>query len=210
MSTSVSLAETSIELARAGREFYRRGWALGTSGNYSALRSRDPMRVCITASGVDKGGIDETNFLELDGNAEILQGFGKPSAETLLHLNVYRLRSDAGAVMHTHSVWGTLLSDEFFSGGAIKIDGYEMLKGLAGVTTHEHTEYVPIIENSQDYVALSHVLENVLSGNPYAHGIYLRRHGLYTWGKDIAEARRHIEIFEFLFEVLGRNLSRSR
>jgi len=210
MSTSVSLAETSIELARAGREFYRRGWALGTSGNYSALLSRDPMRVCITASGVDKGGIDETNFLELDGNAEILQGFGKPSAETLLHLNVYRLRSDAGAVMHTHSVWGTLLSDEFFSGGAIKIDGYEMLKGLAGVTTHEHTEYVPIIENSQDYVALSHVLENVLSGNPYAHGIYLRRHGLYTWGKDIAEARRHIEIFEFLFEVLGRNLSRSR
>lgn len=210
MSTSVSLAETSIELARAGREFYRRGWALGTSGNYSALLSRDPMRVCITASGVDKGGIDETNFLELDGNSEILQGFGKPSAETLLHLNIYRLRSDAGAVMHTHSVWGTLLSDEFFSGGAIKIGGYEMLKGLAGVTTHEHTEYVPIIENSQDYVALSHVLENVLSGNPYAHGIYLRRHGLYTWGKDIAEARRHIEIFEFLFEVLGRNLSRSR
>lgn len=205
-----ALRDHTAELSHAGREFYRRGWALGTSGNYSALLSRDPTRVCITASGVDKGGIDETNFLELDGNSEILQGFGKPSAETLLHLNIYRLRSDAGSVMHTHSVWGTLLSDEFFSDGAIKIDGYEMLKGLAGITTHEHIEYVPIIENSQDYVALSHVLENVLKGNPNAHGIYLRRHGLYTWGKDIAEARRHVEIFEFLFEVIGRNLSRSR
>ena len=79
-----------------------------------------------------------------------------------------------------------------------------MLKGLAGITTHEHKELVPIVENSQDYIALSHVIENVLRENPKIHGIYLRRHGLYTWGKDVAEAKRHIEIFEFLFEVLGR------
>jgi methylthioribulose-1-phosphate dehydratase len=111
-----------------------------------------------------------------------------------------------GAILHTHSVWGTILSDVFFENGAIEIEGYEMLKGLTGVVTHEHKEILPIIENSQDYVALSHVVENVLRENPACHGIYLRRHGLYTWGKDVTEAKRHVEIFEFLFEVLGRQI----
>ena len=116
------------------------------------------------------------------------------------------MRSNVGAILHTHSVWGTILSDIFYQNGAIEIEGYEMLKGLSGVTTHEHGEILPIIENSQDYVALSHVVDNTLRENPEVHGIFLRRHGLYTWGENIAEARRHIEIFEFLFEVLGRNL----
>ena len=195
--------DLSIRLASCGREFYRRGWVLGTSGNFSAKISDDPLRLCITSSGNDKGSLDETHFLEIDDNSEVLQGFGKPSAETLIHLAIYRFHN-TGAILHTHSVWGTILSDVFYENGAIAIEGYEMLKGLAGITTHEHREFVPIVENSQDYIALSHVIENVLRENPKIHGIYLRRHGLYTWGKDVAEAKRHIEIFEFLFEVLGR------
>jgi methylthioribulose-1-phosphate dehydratase len=203
-------SNAAIALAEAGRGFYQRGWVLGTSGNFSALISREPIRICLTASGFDKGSLDETNFLELGENAEILQGAGKPSAETLLHLAIYRLRPEAASIMHTHSVWGTILSDIFFEHGAIEIQGYEMLKGLAGVATHEHTESVPIIENSQDYTALAHVIENVMRDNRDSHGVYLRRHGLYTWGKDIAEAKRHIEIFEFLFEVLGRSQNHLR
>jgi methylthioribulose-1-phosphate dehydratase len=206
MSEKTTISSPSAELAEAGQEFYRRGWVLGTSGNFSALLARKPLRVCVTASGLEKGKLDETNFLELDDDAEILQGFGKPSAETLIHLTIYRFLPKARSILHTHSVWGTILSDHFFEQGAIKIEGYEMLKGLAGVTTHEHSERVPIVENSQDYVALAHVIENVIRDNPEIHGIYLRRHGLYTWGETVSEAKRHIEIFEFLFEVLGRQL----
>lgn len=206
MAGKPDISASAIELAEAGREFYRRGWVLGTSGNFSMLLARKPLRICVTASGIEKGNLDETNFLELDDDAEILQGFGKPSAETLLHLTIYRFMPKARSILHTHSVWGTILSDHFFEQGAIKIEGYEMLKGLAGVTTHEHTEKVPIIENSQDYIALSHVIENVIRDNDGIHGIYLRRHGLYTWGESVAEARRHVEIFEFLFEVIGRQL----
>ena len=206
MSEKTTLPNPSLDLAEAGREFYRRGWVLGTSGNFSMLLARKPLRVCITASGLEKGQLDETNFLELDDDAEILQGFGKPSAETLIHLTIYRFLPKARSILHTHSVWGTILSDHFFEQGAIEIEGYEMLKGLAGVTTHEHRETVPIVENSQDYVALAHVIENVIRDNPDIHGIYLRRHGLYTWGETVADARRHVEIFEFLFEVLGRQL----
>jgi len=196
--------ELSRDLAGIGREFYRRGWVMGTSGNFSAKVSADPLQICITASGNEKGELDETNFLEIDDNADLLQGFGRPSAETFLHLTIYRRNPAAASVLHTHSVWGTILSDRHFESGAIEIEGYEMLKGLAGVKTHEHKEIVPVIENSQDYTALSHVLENVLRENPAAHGVYLRRHGLYTWGKSVKEAKRHIEIFEFLFEVIGR------
>jgi methylthioribulose-1-phosphate dehydratase len=203
MTEKASVPNLNQELAEAGQEFYRRGWVLGTSG---ALLARKPLRVVVTASGMEKGKLDETNFLELDDDAEILQGFGKPSAETLIHLTIYRFMPKARSILHTHSVWGTILSDHFFEQGAIEISGYEMLKGLAGVTTHEHTERVPIVENSQDYVALAHVIENVIRENKGIHGVYLRRHGLYTWGETVAEARRHVEIFEFLFEVLGRRL----
>lgn len=194
------------QLSEAGYEFYRRNWVLGTSGNFSAVMEQEPLKLCITSSGNEKGSLDETHFLEIDGNAEVLQGFGTPSAETLLHLTIYRFFPNTGSILHTHSVWGTILSDIFYEKGFIEISGYEMLKGLSGVKTHEHTEQVPIVENSQDYIALSHVIENVLRENPNCHGVYLRRHGLYTWGENVKEAKRHIEIFEFLFEVLGRRL----
>ncbi len=200
----MSFEGAAQQLSEAGREFYGRGWVLGTSGNFSALISREPLDICITASGNEKGKLAETHFLKVNQNAEVIEGKGKPSAETLLHLTLYYLKPEANSILHTHSVWGTILSDKFYANGAIEIEGYEMLKGLNGVRTHEHREVLPIIENSQDYVALAHIIENVIRENPNAHGIYLRRHGLYTWGNSIAEAKRHIEIFEFLFEVLGR------
>jgi len=206
MGSKSSSQKPADELARAGKEFYRRGWVLGTSGNFSVLLARKPLRICITASGNEKGNLEETHFLELDDDAEILEGFGRPSAETMLHLTIYRLLPKARSILHTHSVWGTILSDVCFQDGSIVIEGYEMLKGLSGVKTHTHKESVPIIENSQDYIALSHVIDTVIKENRGLHGIYLRRHGLYTWGENVAEAKRHVEIFEFLFEVLGRRV----
>src|SRR4030095_7986165 len=163
------------------------------------------MRIGITASGLEKGQLDETSFLELDEQAEIVHGSGKPSAETEIHLTIYRAPRNVASVLHTHSVWGTILSDVFSDRGAIEIEGYEMLKGLSGVTTHEHTEQVPVIANSQDYAQLAQTIGKLLAERPDIHGFYLHRHGLYTWGETVSEARRHVEIFEFLFEVMGRS-----
>lgn len=206
MSDNPSPTKPAAQLAEAGREFYRRGWARGATGNFSVLLARKPLRLCITAAGNEKGTLDETNFLEMDDDAEILQGFGRPSDETLLHLSIYRLRPKARCILFSQTVWGTLLSDQYFADGSIPIQGYGILKALSGVTSHEHTERVPIVENSTDQIALSHVLENVLLENPLIHGICIRRHGLYSWGETVEETRRNIEIFEFLFEVMGRQL----
>ena len=132
----------------------------------------------------------------------MVAGSGRPSAEASIHLAIARARG-AGAVLHTHSTWSTILSDAA-AGDGLAIEGYEMLKGLDGVASHDHREWLPILENTQDWVAAAPQVERVLAQHPEAHGFLIRRHGLYTWGRDIAEARRQMEILEFLFEVIGR------
>ena len=190
-------------LAAVGEDFYRRGWVLGTSGNFSVLMSSEPLLLAITASGADKGALTPDKILHIDSNADLKSGSGKPSDEAALHMAVVKERG-ARAVLHTHSVWSTLLSDAFANEGQLVIEGFEMLKGLAGVKTHEHQETLPIIENSQDMKALAGAFEEVLQRHSTCHGVLLRRHGLYTWGRDLPEAKRHVEILEFLLEVVGR------
>lgn len=199
----ISFTELAAKLAEIGKGFYSRGWVLGTSGNFSAVISRDPLQLAITASGNDKGNLTEDQILLIDGNGTVIEGKGKPSDETKLHLAAVRLRG-AGAVLHTHSVWSTLLSNVYAKAGGLKISGYEMMKGLAGVKTHEHEEWLPIIENSQNMEELAQTVILTLERFPAAHGFLLRGHGLYTWGQTLNEAKRHIEIFEFLLEVTGR------
>ena len=203
--TATQWDDTVRRLCEIGREFYARGWVYGTSGNFSARLSGESVRLAITASGLDKGALTPRHILEIDSEARVLRGSGSPSAETSLHLVLVR-QAGAGAVLHTHSIWSTMLSDRLAAPGGVLIEGYEMLKGLAGISTHEHREWVPILENSQDYVALSAALSQVLNDHPRCHGVLLRKHGLYTWGRDLAEARRHIEILEFLFEAEARRL----
>jgi len=197
--SSAALAQQLVEIAR---QCYARGWALGTSGNFSAVLSRDPLRLAITTSGVDKGTLNAEQIVEIDVTGTVLRGSGQPSAEASLHLAIARAR-DAGAVLHTHSIWSTILS-EAASDGGLAIEGYEMLKGLDGVRTHEHREWLPVLENTQDWAAAIPRIEAVLQAHPQAHGFLIRRHGLYTWGRDLAEAKRQVEILEFLFEVMGR------
>jgi methylthioribulose-1-phosphate dehydratase len=194
----------SEHLDQLGRELHRRGWVLGTSGNFSAVVGRDPLRIAITASSLDKGQLTPEQILEIDGEGHVLKAdAGKPSAETLLHVAIVRSLG-AGAVLHTHSVWSTILSDYHMGRGGFFIEGYEMLKGLSGVATHDHREWIPILENSQDMKALSAETTQMLEENPNIHGFLIRRHGMYTWGKDLAEATRHVEILEFLLESAGR------
>jgi methylthioribulose-1-phosphate dehydratase len=162
----------------------------------------------ITASGKDKGKLSRADFVRVGPDGRPTSpGQPKSSAETLLHV-VAAEQPTVGAVLHTHSVWGTLLSDYFAAQGGFEISGFEMLKGLEGVTTHEHTQWVPIFENTQHIPDLAEQVREAFgdADRPLMHGYLIRRHGLYTWGRDLQEARRHIEIFEFLFEVTARRL----
>jgi methylthioribulose-1-phosphate dehydratase len=196
--------EAARQLVEVGRRFDARGWVLGTSGNFSVVSGRDPLKLTITASGLFKGQLAPDQFLEIDDRCALVDGTaGKPSAEAQLHVEIVRLR-DAGAVLHTHSIFSTLVSGAQAGDGGLRITGYEMLKGLDGVTTHEHCEWVPILENDQNMTRLAANVREALTAHPDCHGFLLRRHGLYTWGKTVMDAVRHVEILEFLLEAVGR------
>jgi len=198
--------EIADGLAAVARGFHARGWLLGTSGNLSAVVQREPLRIAMSASGVDKGELRAEQVLSIDEGARVVsRDGGKPSDESLLHIRIVKERG-AGAVLHTHSVWNTILSDLYAADGGLKIEGYEMLKGLQGVRTHEHAEWLPIVENSQDMTTLADTIGETLNKHKAAHGFLLRRHGLYSWGDNLAQAKRHIEILEFLLETIGRTL----
>ncbi|MSO49386.1 MAG: methylthioribulose 1-phosphate dehydratase [Acidobacteria bacterium] len=191
-------------LIEAGRRFYSRNWVLATSGNFSAVVSESPLQLCITRSGAHKGTLTPRDFLTIDGSAKpVGRTSARPSAEARLHLEIVRARN-TGAVLHTHSVWSTMLSEHHASEGGLALHGYEMLKALEGVITHLHREWVPILENDQDMARLAGDVARVLAQHPDAHAFLLRGHGLYTWGRTVAEAERHVEAMEFLLETVGR------
>ncbi len=200
--------ESEIDQIReCGRLFHRRGWSVGTSSNYSVVLSNDPLDLIVTASGKDKGRLERTDFVRVGVEGRpTSDGQPKSSAETMLHV-VLAEKAMARSILHTHSVWGTLLSDYFFDQGGFSIEGYEMLKGLEGIRTHETSKWVPIYENTQDIPSLAAEVGESLNDGSLQHGFLIRNHGLYTWGKDVFSARRHIEIFEFLFEIVGRKMS---
>jgi len=198
-----TFTQIASSLVSVANSLHSRDWMLGTSGNLSAVVDRDPLRLAITPSGADKGELAKEQILLIDENCKNLGSEAKPSDESALHVAIVRMRG-AGSVMHTHSVWSTLLSDLYGTEKGLVIEGFEMLKGLKGVTTHEHREWIPIIENSQDMSELAQTIHEVLAAYPESHAFLLRRHGLYTWGRDVKEAKRHVEILEFLMEVVGR------
>ena len=145
-------AATEIDaLCATARWCYGRGWVPATSGNFSV---RADGCIWITPTGLDKGTLTPGDLLEIDIEGRAIGGPGKPSAETGLHTVLYRERPAARAILHVHSIWNTLLSGHFAATGYVPLEGYELLKGLAGVTTHAYVERVPVIENSQNYEEL--------------------------------------------------------
>jgi len=200
----VSFQTAARGIAEIGKGFYSRGWVFGTSGNLSAVVRQNPVQLAITASGFDKGSLRASQIVLIDAQERVVRGKYKPSAEAAIHLAIVRARG-AGAVFHTHSASGTILSERHASDGYVELGGYEMLKGFEGVHTHEHTERLPILENSQNMRELAARIADLLANQPDIHGLLLRRHGLYTWGGNLGEAKRHVEILEFLTEVLVRS-----
>jgi methylthioribulose-1-phosphate dehydratase len=201
---ALSFADAAARLIKIGQRFDARGWVLGTSGNFSVVLEEEPLRLAITRSGTQKGELTANDILEVgDDGSSIASTVGTPSAETRLHVAIVHARP-AAAVLHTHSIWSTQLSDRLSVRGGVAIQGYEMLKGLSGVTTHEHREWIPILENDQDMVRLAERVTVTLRERPDCHAFLLKRHGLYTWGATVPEAVRHVEIVEFLLESVGR------
>jgi methylthioribulose-1-phosphate dehydratase len=184
------------QLIDVGAAFHARGWAPATSGNFSArLGGGD---IAITASGRHKGRLTEADIMTVDVHGRSTDQ-RRPSAETPLHLQLYRLFPEVGAVLHIHSPGGVALSRAFPRQRAWTIQGHELLKALPGQTTHEASVTLPIVANDQDMRALAAAVEPHLKRAPVPPAYLIRGHGLYAWGRDVAEAERVVEALEWLF-----------
>lgn len=185
------------EIIEAGRFLYGRGWSPATSSNYSTRLSAD--QALLTVSGKHKGQLGEDDVLATDLDGISLEPGKKPSAETLLHTQLYRWQPGIGAVLHTHSVNATVLSRLTLSDSLVFAD-YELQKAFSGVSTHESQVEVPIFDNDQDIARLAAKVQPWLDAHPECVGYLIRGHGLYTWGPRMSDALRQVEAFEFLFE----------
>jgi methylthioribulose-1-phosphate dehydratase len=204
--TSISLDSEELRerLCGAVKELAAQGLCQGTGGNFSVILSREPLRLLITRSGVHKRFLRPADLMVVEAGGRPVPGqTAKPSAEAALHAAIVEARG-AGSVLHVHSVPNTLLGEHHAASGGFVMHGYEMLKGLRGIATHEAEVFVPVLRNSQNMAALSAEVERTLAVHPASHGFLLAGHGLYTWGEDLDEACRHVEIFEFLFECIAR------
>ena len=202
------IKKLKAKIISLGKQFHRRGWSLATSSNYSAIISKKPYQLLITASGKHKENLGMNDFLVLnDKGTPVVKTEEKPSAETALHL-MLTAKENINSVLHVHSVWGTLLSEKYGATGGFWVEGYEMLKGLSGIKSHETRIWIDIYPNSQDITALAKIVnERTFSNKDFVpFGFLIRKHGLYAWGSNLEETQRHVETLEFLFEVTGRSL----
>ena len=202
MDTFPDFKRYADRLAETARWAAGKGWAPATSGNYSVrLPDEAAPAVCaITATGVDKERPTADNVVAVDREGRPINGQAlKPSAETFLHLMLYR-RGGVGAVLHSHSVAGMLLSRRAEPVGHIALSGWELLKGLDGIDRHDCEVRLPVFPNSQNMAGLAAHIEPRLPSAEPCHGFLLAGHGLYVWGKTLPEARRHLEVFEYLLQ----------
>lgn len=190
---STSLAEAARELVEVGRFLSLRDAVPATSGNLS--RRLDARTAAVTRSGVDKGELTDADILVADIHAPPPPG---SSAETPLHLQLYRERPEVAAVLHTHSVVSALLSSLREAEGGIALRGFELLKALGDTRTHEATVVVPVFPNDQDVPRLAERVSAELARRPEAVGYLIAGHGLYAWGRSMREARRHTVALEHL------------
>ena len=190
------LQQLAQEIIANVRELAQAGWTPATSSNFS--ERLDDRHAAITVSGRDKGRLTLDDIMVVDFDGKAVATDHRPSAETLLHTQLYRRFPEIGCVLHTHSPVQTIASRLYAGAGHIRLEGYELQKAFHGNNTHDDSMDVPVFANTQDMHTLAAQVDALLDRQKL-WGYLIDGHGLYAWGRDMAEARRHLEAFEFLF-----------
>ncbi len=181
-------------LIYAGKVIDSKGWVPATSGNFSARLSDGT--IAITVSGKHKGQLQHADIMLIDAQGNALDG-KVPSAETLLHVQLYQRFADVNAILHPHSLNSTIISRR--GKKKVTLKNYELLKAFSGITTHESRMIVPIFANDQNIARLAEQVELYMNSHEEIYAYLLEGHGLYTWGSSVAETLRYLEALDFLF-----------
>jgi methylthioribulose-1-phosphate dehydratase len=199
MLNEIDLRASMVDLIRW---INARGWSPGTSTNYSFLHPDLDDVVVISKSGIDKAIFCSDDFMHVDLKGEATNSYIgiKPSAETLIHTTIYNLFPETRFILHTHSKAATLMSYINLEFGFVEFSGYEVLKGLPRISTHDTTVRIPIFKNTQDMFRFSSQLPTYqvsLQNNAFL----MEKHGIYVWGNSLEQAKRFLEIYEYLLDL---------
>jgi len=187
-----SLTEQLLEAARI---IDSKGWVPATSGNFSARLNNG--NIAITVSGKHKGRLEPGDIMTIDADGNALDG-KTPSAETILHTELYKRFPDIRCVLHPHSLNATLISKIFPE--ACILENYELLKAFNGIDTHESRVVIPVFENDQNIPRLAAKVDQYMDRHGAIYGYVIAGHGLYTWGRSVQETLRHLEALDYLFD----------
>ncbi len=188
-------AELKEQIAETIRLYNEKGWSPATSTNYSF--KDDHGIIWVSRSGVDKSKFTSSDFITVNNEGIATGDFigVKPSAETLIHCVLYELFPETKVILHSHSVYPVLISA--VQSARVSFKGYEVQKGFEGQTTHEAIVQIPIFDNTQnmnDFAAVMKENKELLAH----HAFIIRKHGTYAWGRNLFEAKRHLETLEYL------------
>lgn len=192
--------EMQQQLAQVIRSYHQKGWSPATSTNYSFRESEQAQSLFVSRSGIDKSEFTADDFMEVDFSGKATAAFAgiRPSAETLIHCVLYQLFPETTVILHSHSVYSVLNSQKYDD--QLFFSGYEIQKGFQGQNTHLEQISIPILENSQDMHEFSEWMKNRKAAFSN-HCFVIRNHGSYAWGRNLFEAKRHLETLEYLLEV---------
>lgn len=204
--------EEMKKLASLVRVMNTQGHNPATSGNYSLRSKTNPEIALVSESGIDKSKFTEENFLPLyHGTRQMLESYTdtgrKSSDETDIHLTIYQI-TNANCVLHSHMLDALLFADLFAGKDFATIKNLELLKGFKGIKTHELEINIPVFENTQDIRTLAEEIKPAILSQPNSYGLLLRGHGIYVWGASVEEAKRHLEVFEYIFKYYLRTAQR--
>lgn len=189
-------AERADAIAAAARELALAGWTPATSSNFSMRIDAD--LAAITISGRDKGKLGRADIMLIDMQGKAVGTDARPSAETELHTQIYRRFPDVNVVLHTHSRTQSVASRLFAKDGVVRLADWELQKAIAGQTTHDAELNIPVFPNTQHMPELVAQVDAWIDAGKPLHAYLIDGHGIYTWGRDMAETRRHLEALEFL------------
>nr|VFJ44282.1 MAG: methylthioribulose-1-phosphate dehydratase [Candidatus Kentron sp. FW]VFJ57836.1 MAG: methylthioribulose-1-phosphate dehydratase [Candidatus Kentron sp. FW] len=192
--TEISFQQGVTDLVMVGRRLHEWGMVPASSGNLSVRLANGDL--AITVSGAHKGSLSKADIMRVDAEGRPLDE-RCPSAETALHVQVYRHFPNARVVLHPHSLNSTLLSCLY--SGCVLLKDYELLKAFPGIDTHACEVIVPNFANDQDMVRLASKVAAYMETNAPMYGYLITGHGFYTWGESMDDALRHVEAFDSLF-----------
>lgn len=187
-------AESIVDISH---RCYERGWSPATSSNYSLRLNHES--IAITCSGLDKGSLKSSGVMAVDLTGAGLSE-GKPSAETLLHTQLYKRYDNCGAVLHTHSPRSCVISRLLADTAVLQLANYEIAKAFSGVKTHETCLHIPLFDNTQDIPSLAAQVDAYCAQHEHVPAYIIRGHGLYVWGKTMSSCWRHLEALEYMLE----------